>query len=387
MKTIVVSDFKIIIKDKKTYISNKAISIIRRYFYAFGRLTLVTRETEGTIDDNWFDASDYLANCITFKKWNEFYGFRFRKILKNAIKESDIVIGRFSSLAALRASAYAKRYKKTFVAEIMSDAWDSLWNHSIKGKLIAPVSFFLTKRAIKRSNYALYVTESFLQKRYPCFGESLSASNVFISDVENNVLDKRISKIESFSLNEIKFITVGAVSVKFKGQQYMIKSIPLFNKVGINVKYYIVGEGSSRYLKKVVKKYGVSNQVFFMGRKTPSEVCSLIDDCDIYVQPSLQEGLPRAVIEAMSRGCPCFGAKTGGIPELLDLNATFPRKSPKGIFNSIMNMLNRSDLVALSKRNFKRSKHYISEILDSKRDAFLKMIVNDWNISHKQVTK
>ena len=42
-----------------------------------------------------------------------------------------------------------------------------------------------------------------------------------------------------------------------------------------------------------------------------------LDDIDIYLQPSFQEGLPRATIEAMSRGAACVGSTCGGIPELL----------------------------------------------------------------------
>ena len=38
----------------------------------------------------------------------------------------------------------------------------------------------------------------------------------------------------------------------------------------------------------------------------------------VYIQPSRIEGLPRALIEAMSRGCACVGSSVGGIPELLN---------------------------------------------------------------------
>ena len=46
-------------------------------------------------------------------------------------------------------------------------------------------------------------------------------------------------------------------------------------------------------------------------------VLNWLDDIDIYVQPSFQEGLPRALVEAMSGGRPAFASTTGGIPELL----------------------------------------------------------------------
>ena len=39
---------------------------------------------------------------------------------------------------------------------------------------------------------------------------------------------------------------------------------------------------------------------------------------DIYIQPSLTEGLPRALLEAMGRGCPAIASQVGGISELLE---------------------------------------------------------------------
>ena len=44
------------------------------------------------------------------------------------------------------------------------------------------------------------------------------------------------------------------------------------------------------------------------------------DNIDVFIMPSLQEGLPRSMVEAMSRGCNVIGSRVGGIPELLDDN-------------------------------------------------------------------
>ncbi len=53
------------------------------------------------------------------------------------------------------------------------------------------------------------------------------------------------------------------------------------------------------------------------------DVFNWLETIDIYTQPSRQEGLPRALIEAMSRGLPAFGARTAGIPELLEKEFIF----------------------------------------------------------------
>lgn len=50
---------------------------------------------------------------------------------------------------------------------------------------------------------------------------------------------------------------------------------------------------------------------------------AFLDTVDIYIQPSKQEGLPRSVVEAMSRGCLCVGSRIAGIPELLSTKYLF----------------------------------------------------------------
>ena len=62
---------------------------------------------------------------------------------------------------------------------------------------------------------------------------------------------------------------------------------------------------------------------------------SILTDSDIYIQPSLQEGLPRAVVEAMSTALPCIGFNTGGIPELLEPEYIVKLKNVDGIVQRI----------------------------------------------------
>lgn len=90
---------------------------------------------------------------------------------------------------------------------------------------------------------------------------------------------------------------------------------------------------------------------------------------DIYVQPSLQEGLPRAVIEAMSRGCPVIGSTTGGIPELIASECVFKRKS-KSSFIAVMSKIDKNFLLRNAKQNFEKAEEYEKDYLDEKRSKF-----------------
>ena len=85
----------------------------------------------------------------------------------------------------------------------------------------------------------------------------------------------------------------------------------------------------------------------------------LKNDIDVYIQPSLQEGLPRALIEAMSVGLPCIGSDVAGIPELLDSKCVFNRKGNKA--NSTMKLLKSLDISNMklqAERNYKEAEKY-----------------------------
>ena len=215
---------------------------------------------------------------------------------------------------------YAKKYKKPYLVEVVACPWDAFWNHSFKGKLFAPYMYYSTKRRVRNAKYVVYVTNEFLQKGYPTNGQNTNCSNVALMEFDNNVLGKRLDKIKSMQeASKIIIGTTAAVNVRHKGQQYVIKALGKLKKQGIaNYEYQLIGGGNQSYLKTIAEKYDVLEQVKFLGPVPHNEVFDWLDTIDIYVQPSRQEGLPRALIEAMSRGLPAFGANTAGIPELIE---------------------------------------------------------------------
>ena len=91
------------------------------------------------------------------------------------------------------------------------------------------------------------------------------------------------------------------------------------------------------------------------------KIFDYLDNIDIYIQPSKQEGLPRAFIEAMSRGCPSLGSKVGGIPELLNSDCVFHKGSVHEICE-LLKTLDTKRMLKEAKTNFEKSKEYINEI-------------------------
>ena len=373
MNIFIASEFRCTVFKGKYYLAPKAFTIYKRYADAFGKVTLCCRFEEKEKLMEGYKEATFVSEIVPI---DSLYGVLFGKyknIMTNEIKKCDLVIVRMPSIIAYRAADYAKTVGVPYLAELMGDAWDSYWNHDLCGKLIAFYMDQKMKKIAWQANYSLYVTDKYLQKRYPCKNKGINASNVFIKSVDERVLEKRIEKIEKFDKTNISLMTTAAVDVRPKGQQFVIKAIKGLKQHGIEVKYSLAGGGDQSYLKKIALNEGVENNVIFLGELTIEEVYKYIDLIDIYIQPSLQEGLPRSVIEAMSRGCPCIGSRTAGTPELLENEYIFERASVKGIEYEVIKILSEN-LEKIAHRNFEFSKRYTEDVLSKRRNQYFHKI-------------
>lgn len=380
MKILIATDVTLHICDNKIYAKAKYATIFSRYYNIFGSIYFCCRVKKvDHVEKGSVDITEITENIIEANSLFRGLLGKYNEKLCNATSHCDLVISRCPSIYAYRAFDCAKKMQKPVLAESMGCAWDAYWNHGIIGKLIAPYMYLKMRSVVCNADYASYVTDCFLQKRYPRKKKSIAASNVLIQNVDDSIIEERCKRTKEKDFTHIILMTTAAVDVKYKGQEYVIKAIPEVNRAGIAVDYYIVGEGDCSYLKDVAQKHGVESQVHFLGTLTLNEVLDKLDETDIYIQPSLQEGLPRSVIEAMSRGCICIGAKTAGIPELLDDKYVVRRKNTNDISNLIIKICHMENSLKIQnmKRNFEFSKKYLSDALDKRRNKYYETIKID----------
>lgn len=294
-------------------------------------------------------------------------------IIERAVKKSDYIVARLPSMIGYQAINFAKKHNKPYLVEVVTCPWDAFWNHSLKGKIIAPIMYKKMKKYVKNAKYVVYVTNEFLQRRYPTKGKSENCSNVSLKKIDERILSNRVLRIKNMN-NRKKIIgTTAAVNVKFKGQQYIIEALGKLKKEygETDYEYQLVGDGDQSYLKRVAEKNNVSDQVVFLGAVPHNKVFDWLETIDIYAQPSRQEGLPRALVEAMSLGIPSFGAKTAGIPELLDSNYIFSN-TKKNIDEIIIILqgFNKKQMLIQGIKNFNESKKYDNNIIEKRRSKF-----------------
>jgi glycosyltransferase involved in cell wall biosynthesis len=198
-----------------------------------------------------------------------------------------------------------------------------------------------------------------------------------LTEFDDRVLGNRLAKIGR-SPEKLIIGTTAAVDVRYKGQQYVIEALGHLKNEGItNIEYQLVGNGDQTYLREIAEKFDVSEQVKFIGGLPHDEVFKWLETIDGYVQPSKQEGLPRALIEAMSRAVPAFGANTAGIPELLDEEFIFSNgKNEVDEICAIIQKLYKVEILKnQSLRNYDESKKYDRTVIEGRRNKFINEFV------------
>lgn len=360
-----------------TAFSNSALEC---YFQHFDHVTMLVRRADIALDDmkrlsgmNKVTTDRlsviFLPNPTADLKsyLNPRLHKEYRRTVIEQITPEKAVIIRVPSTSGTIAADYCHKNGKLFLAEAIGCPWDSLWNHSLKGKILAPQARENLRRVMRNAPFSVYVTNAFLQRRYPTKGITAAISDVELQPMEQSVLDARLAHIRNHT-GKIKIATSGGL-VAYKGQQFVIQALAKLKSQGnTDFEYHLAGSGDDETLRDLAVKLSVKDQVIFEGRLAHERMFAWLDEMDLYIQPSLQEGLPRAVMEAMSRGLPALGARTGGIPELLGENYIFPRKDVEAIAR-ILQAITQKEMESMAACNFERAKDYQKETLDKRRYA------------------
>lgn len=298
-----------------------------------------------------------------------------KEIIKNEVIKADkVIIRSVSDIYTDLAVKYAKKYKKSYLIEVTTFIFESLWYHSLKGKLVAYIQEQKCKKVVSECEYASYVTDDALQNRYPCKKYSLGCSDVELPVISKEVLDKRIEKISKKDNSKKMIIgTAAFLDVGWKGQKYVIKALYNLKKRGMtNLEYQLIGSGTGDKLKKIVEKLNMQDQVKIIGALEHEKVFEWLDTIDVYVQPSFQEGLCRALLEAMSRACPAIASDVGGNYELLEKACLFQKGNVGQIVDQLENMCNLDSIKRNAQQNYDKALKYSTNILNQKRTEFYK---------------
>lgn len=132
-----------------------------------------------------------------------------------------------------------------------------------------------------------------------------------------------------------------------KGQRYLIEAFARFLTIAPGAYLVLVGRGREEgRLRRQADGLAIDpDRIIFTGFR--NDVANILSALDIYVQPSLSEGFPVAVLEAMSLDLPVVATAVGGVPEIItgqQVGILVPPGSAESIFNALEKITHAPDV-------------------------------------------
>ncbi len=142
-------------------------------------------------------------------------------------------------------------------------------------------------------------------------------------------------------------LIVGSVGwlTDIKGHKYLIEAVSKLKKDFPSLHLVIVGSGDRHdALLQQAELAGILDAVHFLGHRDDVEAC--LAGMDLFVLPSLNEGMGRALVEAMAAGLPVIASRVGGIPAVISHEHTgllVPPGNADALADAIRRLLDRPD--------------------------------------------
>ncbi len=295
-----------------------------------------------------------------------------RRSIKQALAAQQAIILRAPGQLANVAARLLLSAKRPYVAEIVGDPYDAFAPGADR-RLLRPLFRWHQTRALRglcqQAAGAAYVTEYALQSRYPPAHTAFTTHYSSVELRQNAFIEQpRVPKTSG----PLRLITVGSMEHLYKGQDVPLHALAECRSGGLDIGLTLVGDGRERtWLEALAQRLGLGNAVHFVGQLPSGEAvrCEL-DRADLFILPSRQEGVPRAMIEAMARGLPCIGSTVGGIPELLPKPAMVPPGNIAALVAVFRRFSSAQTRRQASLRNLAAARAYEDRILRHRRRQF-----------------
>lgn len=218
-----------------------------------------------------------------------------------------------------RIKFYQKFIDENDFSIVHSWHWSSDWTEVLAAKL-AGAKFVFTKKAMSwgnihwkiRSFFSDYIITTNVQmNRFFPYKKNIKLipfgvdTDFFNSESKNKVVNQ----------NKFNIVTVANL-VPVKKIDTIIKAI--YHLKNSNVEFDIIGDNTTPYseeLMKLVVDLKLEKQVRFLGKQT--DIRSFTQNASLYIISSKMEGMPVALLEAMSLGLPVLGSNIPGINDVL----------------------------------------------------------------------
>lgn len=252
---------------------------------------------------------------VTPKIGRSFYGFWFYAGIVGTVRKIyqdfpfDIILATWAYPDAFAASLVARQISKPLVIKV-------------HGTDVNVTSQYFLRRAMMK--YALNRAENVIAVSYPLKEKlikmGIAAEKIVV--IPNGVdaqMFQRMDKDEcqkklSLPQDKKNVVYVGNLA-HVKGVQYLIEA---FTDVSDQICLHLVGDGDDREkLEGVVNKRNLAGNIKFYGRRPHQEIPYWLSAADVFCLPSLNEGCPNVILEALACETPIVATRVGAIPEMI----------------------------------------------------------------------
>lgn len=359
--------------------SNHTYEESRRYLDVFDRVRLLARIRDVAVPPP--AALRANGDGVSFVPLPYYIGFeefclRWRSVRRAAVRAIEIdeaVILKAPSTISCLVEPALRKTARPFGVEVLGDPWGiysrGAVSHPLR-PLLRSVFTWQTRSQCRHACAVRYVSNH-LRVRYPAGPAAFHGS---VSDVYlPSTALARAPRLPAVAPAPLRLISVGSLEHRYKGIDVLLRAIRKCADRCFDCRLVVVGEGRSRpALESLAGHLGIGHLVEFRGMLPAGDrVFAALDESDLFVMPSREEGMPRAMIEAMARALPCIGSAVGGIPELLDQEDLVSPGDPDGLAAKIIEVgKSPSRLARMSQRCLSRARDFEEQRLSSRRREF-----------------
>lgn len=310
-------------------------------------------------------SSQYNSACKKFSVIESNNFFKILSFLYTYINKNEIdIIYAYGLRTSLVARIVSKVTKKKNIYGVRGLQKNSKGLIEIVNKVTLPLVDFIICNSESVTQYLI---------------TNLKYDSEKISTIENGTYLPSNKRNNYFKKNEVMEIVCVANFHEIKGHIYLLEAINEIVKEGYKVRLKLVGEGACK--EKIIEYThlnNIQNEVEFLGLL--NEVYSVLYESHILVLPSLSEGLPNAIMEAMATELPIIASKVGGIPELIiekENGILVNPASSKELKEAIITFYNNPEILREFGRNSKKiiEEKFSFETLVCKNNSFFSNMI------------
>jgi L-malate glycosyltransferase len=202
-----------------------------------------------------------------------------------------------------------------------------------------------------------------------------------VNSVYNGVQLKQFTDYSFTQPSKSAMICSVANLSRNKGLEFLIRALALLAELPWEC--HIAGEGPDRMrLESLVHFHNLQKRIVFTGTLPREQVFELLSRSRMMVLPSLYEGFPYSLLEAMGMGVPIITTRVLGLPEIIPEHKNGILVNPSdvcGLANAIRTLLTDDELATAMGREGRRlaeTRFSIQNMIDSTRKVYLEILLN-----------